>query len=214
MRLISISRGSRSGPQFRSARSAFWDHRYLYSDITCNLERQTYPWLVRLFRKLVFKRRSARFPNTSSLMYAILRQTALRYYRSADLRFLLGRHQRHQEGIAFTAVHELSHALWERLEGQPLDKKWSGTSADWEKFSLLVEGYAEYAHQIWFWDLYPACVREIAALYTTRPGECSLPRNAENPGTGQPVRPADSPRYPETLEEPLNCPRTSTAACL
>ena len=164
MRLISISRGSRSGPQFRSARSASGPpaarstHHVQPGATNVSLARP-------VIQETRFQTTFCQISQYFQLMYAILRQTALCYYRSADLRFLLGRHQRHQEGIAFTAVHELSHALWERLEGQPLDKKWSGTSADWEKFSLLVEGYAEYAHQIWFWICTRRVSERLCAIY-------------------------------------------------
>ena len=59
------------------------------------------------------------------------------------------------------AVHELSHALWETLEGEPLDRSMNRLSpAALEKHRLLVEGYAVYAERVWFSDFYPACVRD------------------------------------------------------
>jgi hypothetical protein len=69
----------------------------------------------------------------------------------------------HEEMVAECVVHELAHALWERLEGRPMDEKWLGphklVPADLERFTLLSEGYAVYAQCLWFRDLYPEFVR-------------------------------------------------------
>jgi hypothetical protein len=51
----------------------------------------------------------------------------------------------HDHAMAVLTAHELSHALWEKLEGVPLDEDWQGsvrrlTPAEREEFRLLVEG--------------------------------------------------------------------------
>jgi hypothetical protein len=63
----------------------------------------------------------------------------------------------HEEAIAAVVVHELAHALWERLATKPLS--WMPRPKYREKYCLLVEGFATYAERVWFIDLYPVSVR-------------------------------------------------------
>ena len=66
-------------------------------------------------------------------------------------------------------MHELSHALWEKLEGVRHDEYWIGVKrlipADKDKFRLLREGYATYSQSIWFRDFYPSSFRNNLACY-------------------------------------------------
>ncbi len=41
----------------------------------------------------------------------------------------------------------------------PLYEERPGTTADREKFQLLLEGHAVYGQRIWFLDAYPLCVK-------------------------------------------------------
>jgi hypothetical protein len=63
----------------------------------------------------------------------------------------------HEEAIAAVVVHELSHALWEKLGKRPLT--WFPKTEYVEKYKLFVEGFATYAEKVWFLDLYPASIR-------------------------------------------------------
>ena len=57
------------------------------------------------------------------------------------------------------AVHELSHRLWETLDGKSLEESWLASQSESEKFKLMVEGYATYADRVWFLELYPVSVK-------------------------------------------------------
>jgi hypothetical protein len=75
----------------------------------------------------------------------------------------------HEENVALATVHELSHALWEMLEGQPFGTQRFATSAERQKFELLVEGHATYGERVWFRDTYPECVRSTLRLRRPSP---------------------------------------------
>jgi hypothetical protein len=63
----------------------------------------------------------------------------------------------HEESVAATVIHELAHALWEKLGDRPLF--WRPRPRYLEKYKLFVEGFATYAQKFWFLDLYPSLVR-------------------------------------------------------
>ena len=136
------------------------DFRQFDQDKTCDYEQETSPGFFPLFKRARIKAQLRKWrEHLKSTYEERARACMAAYYRSAiyvsfsqDIRY-------HEEGIALTTIHELSHALWETIEGELLDRPRAGTRADWEKFRLLVEGYATYADQVWFLDLYPACVR-------------------------------------------------------
>jgi hypothetical protein len=70
----------------------------------------------------------------------------------------------HEEVVAATVVHELAHALWERLARKPLT--WQPKPRYWEKYKVFVEGFATYAESVWFLDLYPSAVkRSVLGTY-------------------------------------------------
>jgi hypothetical protein len=138
------------------------DYRQFDQDKMHDVELTRYPWLFRVFKRSVIKARlqqwreyleSTQSERASACMASYYRNTVYVSF-SKDIRY-------HEEGIAFATIHELSHALWERLEGMPLEKPRAGTASDREKFRLLIEGYATYAEQIWFLDLYPESVKKI-----------------------------------------------------
>jgi hypothetical protein len=82
-----------------------------------------------------------------------------RLLQQRDLRVVFQQCQ-HESYVASTVVHELSHALWERLGAQPLT--WQPRTELTEKYRLFVEGFATYAERIWFLDVYPPSVRPFA----------------------------------------------------
>ena len=91
------------------------------------------------------------------------------YHRNAIYVSFSNGTRSHEFAIAFAVVHELSHALWERLADRPLFPRPKGNKSDREKFKLLVEGYATYAERIWFVDMYPWSVRKFANHPRTKP---------------------------------------------
>jgi hypothetical protein len=78
-------------------------------------------------------------------------------YRSNGIYVSFGSEVHHEENIATTVVHELAHALWEKLAPRPLT--WNPPKPEQEKYQEFVEGFAVYAERIWFLDIYPADVR-------------------------------------------------------
>ena len=63
--------------------------------------------------------------------------------------------------VAAAVVHELSHAVWERVEGVPLSHRRAWTRRKRQECQLLSEGFATYAERVYFLDIYPQCVRAI-----------------------------------------------------
>ncbi len=134
----------------------------LDDDRLSNLAQRTSPWLFRLFlgKKFMEMRTKAFRDAFESTRSAREKDCLACYYRRAFYVSFAHDIRCHEAGFAFTTVHELSHALWETIEGLPLDEKRAGSDSEREKFFLLVEGFAMYAEQHWFWDLFPASVRQ------------------------------------------------------
>jgi hypothetical protein len=137
---------------------SIWDYGQLHCHVIRNLKRR-----LGFIRALLYRRRIKSYSESIGMTYADRSHNCgASYYRNAIyVSFASG--TAHDYAIAELTVHELSHALWEKLEGVPLDENWRGAktpaSAEHEKFRLLIEGYAMYAQTIWFRDLYPACLR-------------------------------------------------------
>jgi hypothetical protein len=140
-----------------------WDYSCLHQHVSEDHANLASSWLVRLLRSLVLRRRPLRYAKVIETTFATgACNCAATYYRGAIyVSFSSG--TPHEEAVAAITVHELSHALWERIEGDHLDAKYMNTTrlsgADHERYKLFVEGYATYAERIWFADLYPACFR-------------------------------------------------------
>ena len=72
----------------------------------------------------------------------------------------------HDHTIASTTVHEISHALWEKIAEEELEvgrlkRKWPGPPKSCGSTGYFVEGFATYAEQVWFLDIYPPQIRGI-----------------------------------------------------
>src|SRR5262249_54438204 len=84
----------------------------------------------------------------------------------------------HEEAVAFTVVHELAHALWEKLGRKPLS--WQPRRKYREKYKLFTEGFATYAEKVWFLDLYPTSIRPAVKWLHSDPqsiyyrGQCQI----------------------------------------
>ena len=149
-----------------------WDLRELDQHKLRDLEWRTSPWIIGFLRRLVFKSRIQQYAEylKSTAEERGHSCSALYYKNAIYVSFSIDPHF-HEDHLALTAVHELSHALWERIEGRPLHEKWSGTAADWDKYKLLGEGFATYAEQVWFLDIYPPGVKKnIPYLYFNKGG--------------------------------------------
>lgn len=65
--------------------------------------------------------------------------------------------QVHEDYVARVVVHELAHALWERLGGKFHSKV---PQVD-QVLKLFVEGFATYVETVWFVGFYPAWLRTL-----------------------------------------------------
>ena len=131
-------------------------------DYTCMLDdalRQEQSRLssIRFVRQFLFRKRprfdleavTAAFDESAKNCCAAYRHSAIYVsFRSGTA---------HEEVIARAVVHELAHALWEKLAARPLT--WRPKGKLMERYSLLVEGFATYAEQVWFLELYPISIR-------------------------------------------------------
>jgi hypothetical protein len=95
----------------------------------------------------------------------------------------------HEEYVARAAVHELAHALWERLGG----RFHSRVQRVDQVLKLFVEGFATYAETVWFVDFYPTWLRTLTVQQAKRIGPDADPhaqgfkvveRLVEEDGTG------------------------------
>ena len=122
-------------------------------------------WPVRILKRAFHRRRLEEHSrNLAEKCADFANKCAALYYRSAIYVSFTDK-AAHEHAIAVNVVHELSHALWERIEGEPLDRNWSNAGdlaqAAIQKFRLFVEGYATYAERMWFLDLYPPIARNF-----------------------------------------------------
>lgn len=138
-------------------------YRQIDQDIIGDLESIRYPWLVRLFKRASIKARLQQWRNQLEATYADRAgKCAAAYYNNAIYVSFSGDTTCHEEYLGIVAVHELAHALWEKIAGKPLHQGPSNLQADHAKFKLLVEGYATYAERVWFAELYPPTVQRAA----------------------------------------------------
>ena len=145
---------------------AVWDHDRWHEDVMREYRRRASWPFVGIFKSFILRRRLRRYsPEFEAESARKAREHAARYYRSAIyVSFDSG--MSHEDALASVVVHELAHALWERIAGKPLDERSNGAphidECDAEKYELFVEGFATYAERVWFLDLYPAALRSFA----------------------------------------------------
>lgn len=146
------------------------DYREADQDFMRNLERIRHSWVTRLFYRSRIKTRLQRWRDYLKSTHKERAGSCMAsYHRNAIYVSFSNGTRSHEFAIAYAVVHELSHALWERLAGQPLFPRPKGTKSDLERFHLLVEGFATYAERIWFLDMYPRSVRKFANDPRTKP---------------------------------------------
>ena len=150
--------------QISLGRIEVWDFPQVDQHMMRNLERRFPRWFLACFPGFLPKARLREIADYLKSTYTDRVQGCMAcYYDSAIYVSFQIDFRCHEEFIACAVVHELSHALWERLARRPLHKEHPRTPAERQKFQLLVEGYATYAEQIWFLELYPQCVRDSLA---------------------------------------------------
>ena len=144
------------------------DYRLHDEDV---LKQLKHTWFVRLFRHSLLKSRNRRLRDYLESTYEKRANACMAsYYRNTIYVSFSPNIQCHEEGIAYAVVHELSHALWEKVAGQPLDKMRQEAGPKGDKFHLLTEGYATYAEVVWFLDAYPQCVQKNVRYAEPEPG--------------------------------------------
>jgi hypothetical protein len=148
-----------------------WDHARLHETITHESMRRS-PWFIRIVRTLTHRRHFRRYAQAIETACANEgSKCGAAYYRGA-IYVSFGSNTPHEDTIATTTVHELAHALWEKLEGIPLDLRWEGrkprNAQEVDKYQLFVEGFATYAERIWFLDVYPVSLRRIVQSRQSR----------------------------------------------
>jgi hypothetical protein len=124
-----------------------------------------YLWSIRVLRAIFLRQRlQLRYQQCVAALAERTRKCIAMYYGGAIYISFSG-NKFHEDVIAYITIHELAHALWERLEEVPLHAERLGIRRlmrdEREKFNLLVEGYASYAERVWFLDLYPPPARDV-----------------------------------------------------
>jgi ClpA/ClpB-like protein len=157
---------------------AVWDYDRMHEHASEIYRRQISPWRVGIVRSIILRRRLRMQASEIAAKYAKkAHECTASYFRSAIYISFHGG-ARHEESVATTTVHELSHALWERISGHPLDAQWNGDKPlgpqDIDNYQLFVEGYATYAECVWFADLYPRGAEANWRRYQSMPGSVYL----------------------------------------
>jgi hypothetical protein len=65
----------------------------------------------------------------------------------------------HEDWLAQIVMHELAHALWHRLGGPTPSECSRFSETERQQRQLLSEGFATFAQNVWFRDLYPLHAR-------------------------------------------------------
>lgn len=76
----------------------------------------------------------------------------------------------HEDWLAELVVHELAHALFEKLGGPTYNQRFRLSAEEEDHLSLINEGYATFAQNVWFRDLYPLGARIDVGYATGNPG--------------------------------------------
>jgi hypothetical protein len=124
------------------------------------LEQARQPFLRRLLRRSAIKAWLKEYREAFAATHSERANSCVACYRNNCIyvSFAPGV-EYHEFGIVFTTIHELTHALWERIEGKPLHSRRDVSNTEQDKFCLLVEGYSTYAENSWFLDMYPQSVK-------------------------------------------------------
>ncbi len=141
-----------------------WDYDCILQHVMAEYRRETSFWRVGILRSFLLTRTPTQFGKS---MDGNLRRSCAKcgasYYRNAIYISFSGGTP-HDEAVALLTVHELSHALWQKLAGEFLDRMRRAAkrrgSQEVEKYELFVEGFATYAERVWFLDFYPTNVRD------------------------------------------------------
>lgn len=84
----------------------------------------------------------------------------------------------HEDWVAELVVHELAHALFEKLGGPTYSERYRLSKEEEKHLRLINEGYATFAQNVWFRDLYPLHAR-INVGYATGVRESVYARGFE-----------------------------------
>ena len=125
--------------------------------------RRTSPWAVGLVKSFLYRRQLRRWALQSKSLFAdeALKYPACYYRDVIYISFESG--TAHEVAIATVVVHELSHALWERIAGTCLyEERQQLRDASAEKHRLFAEGFATYGELAWFLDFFPESMRCFA----------------------------------------------------
>jgi hypothetical protein len=134
-----------------------WDYECLLQH---QLDFYAGKWLIRTIRKYFFTRTYDLQMDSAKRWHEESATKCCAVYFRNGIYVSFGGDTVHEEAIAVAVVHELSHALWERLAKWPLDVWPRARYRD--DYDLFVEGFATYAEREWFLDLYPLAIRESA----------------------------------------------------
>jgi hypothetical protein len=126
-----------------------------------DMEKEAIAWPLRWLRR-VFP--DTRLQRASEYLKSTFMDRARRcmtcYYNGGIYVSFEGDSRSHEEGVAVAVVHELTHAIWDKLAPKATIKEFNGKTLQRRRYQLLVEGYATYGEQVWFRDLYPPAVRD------------------------------------------------------
>lgn len=85
----------------------------------------------------------------------------------------------HEDWVAELVVHELAHALFEKLGGPTYEERFRLSPKEEEQLHLINEGYATFAQNVWFRNLYPLHARSNVRYNTGARGsvyDCGFKR--------------------------------------
>ena len=143
---------ARTGMHLGSIR--VWEHSKLREHVI-----EDYKETFGLFRSMIFRRKIInRCRELEKMGQEHSRKSFACYYKNA-IYVSFTSPSDHEDWIAEVVVHELAHALWEKLGGLTHEQRSGLTPEEREQYKILSEGYASFAQKKWFRDIYPVDVR-------------------------------------------------------
>jgi hypothetical protein len=152
---------------------AVWEHGQWPKHAMDEISRWSRFWLANFVWKLLFRNKLRRHLEALTSVEADEASQCIACYYQRAIYVSFGTSTPHEQAVATTVVHELSHALWEILQGKSFPAYGKSIrrfhAADVEKYKLLVEGFAVYCEQVWFLDLYPTYLRDSVQQWRLSP---------------------------------------------
>ncbi|TWU29286.1 hypothetical protein [Bythopirellula polymerisocia] len=112
-----------------------------------------------LFRSMLFRRQIHEYAVHGKEMDEVGARTHMAAYHKNAIYVSFDARPGHEHWVAEIVVHELAHALFEKLGGPSYEDRFDFSPEEEKQLELICEGYATFAQTVWFRDFYPLHAR-------------------------------------------------------